>query len=58
MQLFLLGVITEKLNKLSKPKPAVAALFSATNEESDFAKREQVYSENRDALVAEIRYQY
>ena len=43
---------------MSKPKPAIAALFSATNEESDFAKREQVYSENRDALVAEIRYQY
>ena len=32
------------------------ALISATNGESNFEKREKVYSENRDVLVAEFRF--
>ena len=56
MKSVFIGVITEKLNRVSKPKGTEVALISATNGETNFEKREKVYSDKRDVLVTEFRY--
>ena len=44
-----------KWYKARKGKPGAAAAISAVNVEPDFDKREEIYSNHRDELVAEFK---
>ena len=53
--LFRLGIITEKLNTTEKLK-ADTAVFSASGDETDYSKREDLYNKHRKELVQEFKH--
>ena len=50
------GVVNSKWHKKKKVSPQDRLLLSKTSDESDFAKREAVFSSHREDLCVEFRF--